>query len=200
MEPFLIATGVVALAEMGDKTQLLSLLLAARYRRPAPILLGIAVATVLNHALAAVVGGLLAQWLAPDTLRWLLALGFAAMALWALRPDKLKGDPVGRHGAWGVFGVTCVVFFLAEIGDKTQLATVALAARYDHALVAIVLGTSLGMLLANAPVVLAGPRLLQRLPLAWVRRAAAAVFLALAILVLLTPADAFAGTWVSAPL
>jgi putative Ca2+/H+ antiporter (TMEM165/GDT1 family) len=193
MDAFLVATGLVALAEIGDKTQLLSLLLAARFRRPVPILLGIAVATVLNHALAAMLGGLLAGWLAPDTLRWVLALGFGAMALWALRPDRLEGDPVGRHGVLGVFGVTCVVFFLAEIGDKTQLATVALAARYDHALVAVVLGTSLGMLLANAPVVLAGPRLLQRLPLAWVRRAAALVFLALAILVLLAPVEAFAG-------
>jgi putative Ca2+/H+ antiporter (TMEM165/GDT1 family) len=194
VDAFWIATGLVALAEIGDKTQLLSLLLAARFRRPLPILFGIAVATVLNHALAAALGGLLARWLPPDALRWLLSLGFAAMALWALRPDRLEGDPVARHGALGVFGVTCVVFFLAEIGDKTQLATVALAARYDHALVAVVLGTSLGMLLANAPVVLAGPRLLQRLPMAWVRRAAAAVFLVLAVLVLLAPADAFAAS------
>jgi putative Ca2+/H+ antiporter (TMEM165/GDT1 family) len=192
VEAFWVATGLVALAEIGDKTQLLSLLLAARFRRPVPILLGIAVATVLNHALAAALGGLLARWLPPEALRWLLALGFAAMALWALRPDKLEGDPVAQHGALGVFGVTCVVFFLAEIGDKTQLATVALAARYDPALVAVVLGTSLGMLLANAPVVLAGPRLLQRLPMAWVRRAAAAVFMFLAILVLLAPTEAFA--------
>lgn len=188
MEAFLIATGLVAIAEIGDKTQLLALLLVARYRRPWPILAAIAIATLANHAIAGLLGGLLAQALPETVLRWLIGLGFLVMALWALKPDRI--DPASSRRAdngWGVFAIALISFFLAEIGDKTQLATLALAARYDEALVAVVLGTTLGMLLANAPVLLAGQWLLSRLPLVWIRRVAAAAFAALGIVVLLTP-------------
>lgn len=193
MDAFLIATGLVALAEIGDKTQLLSLLLAARYRRPWPIIAGIAVATVLNHALATAVGALLAQWLDPQVLRWLVGLAFLAMALWALHADHLDEGQAARASRLGVFGLTVVVFFLAEMGDKTQLATVALAARFEEAALAVVAGTTLGMLLANAPVVFTGHWLLQRLPMAWVRRLAALAFAVLGILVLLSPVAGAAG-------
>lgn len=189
LHAFVVCTGLVALAEIGDKTQLLSLLLAARYRRPWTILAGVAAATLLNHALAAVLGGLLAQALSPQALRWLLGLGFFAMALWALRADRLDEDPTQRATPFGVFGLTALVFFLAEIGDKTQVATVALAVRFDDALPAVVAGTTLGMLLANAPVVFAGPRLLQRLPMAWIRRGTALVFAATGLWLLLVPPD-----------
>lgn len=185
MEALFVSTGLVALAEIGDKTQLLSLLLIARYRRPWPILLGIAVATVLNHALAGLLGSLLARALPPDALRWLVGVGFLLMAAWALKPDRLDDDAaVTRNGA-GIFAAAALAFFLAEIGDKTQIATVALAARFDQALAAVVLGTTAGMLLANVPVMLFGERMLRRLPLAWVRRLTAIAFIALGILVLL---------------
>lgn len=180
----------MALAEIGDKTQLLSLLLAARYRRPWPIIAGIAVATVLNHALATAVGALLAQWLDPQVLRWLVGLAFLAMALWALHADHLDEGKVAGASHLGVFGLTVMVFFLAEMGDKTQLATVALAARFDEAALAVVAGTTLGMLLANAPVVFAGHWLLRRLPMIWIRRLAALAFAVLGILVLLAPGGA----------
>lgn len=185
MEAFLVSTGLVALAEIGDKTQLLSLLLIARYRRPGPILLGIAVATVLNHALAGLLGNLLARALPPEALRWLVGVGFLLMAAWALKPDRLDGDAAVARNSAGIFAAAALAFFLAEIGDKTQIATVALAARFEQALAAVVLGTTAGMLLANAPVVLFGERLLRRLPLAWIRRSTAIAFVALGILVLL---------------
>ncbi len=195
MEAFFVATGLVALAEIGDKTQLLALLLAARWRRPWPIAWGILAATVVNHALAGAFGAVLARWAGPDALRWVLGLGFLAMALWVLRPDE-GGDagPAAGHG-WGVFGATCVAFFLAEMGDKTQLATVALAARFDGALVAVVLGTTLGMMLANVPVVFVGERALRVLPAAAVRRVAAALFALLGLWTLAGGAD---GLWSAA--
>ena len=181
LEAFLVSTGVVALAEMGDKTQLLALLLAARYRRPVPIVLGIAPATLANHALAAVFGGWLATLTGPQVLRWLLAASFAAMGAWMLFPDSASDFERSRR--LGVFGTTLLAFFLVEIGDKTQIATVALAARYAF-LPAVVAGTTLGMLIANVPVVYAGERLLQRLPMKLLRRVAAAAFVALGVLAL----------------
>ncbi|HEY5803744.1 MAG TPA: TMEM165/GDT1 family protein [Lysobacter sp.] len=173
-----VSTGTVALAEIGDKTQLLALLLAARFRKPWPIVAGILVATLLNHALAAWFGTLVAQWLTPDVLRWVVAVSFLAVAIWTLKPDKLD-DEDGSLPARGAFIATTIAFFLAEIGDKTQVATVLLAARYQP-FWEVVAGTTLGMLLANVPVVLLGSRLADRLPLKTARTVAALVFLALA--------------------
>ena len=173
LEAFLVSTGIVAVAEIGDKTQLLSLVLAARYRRPLPIVAGILLATLLNHALAGALGAWIRSLLAPEALRWILALSFFAMAAWALRPDK--PDENWRLGErYGVFVVTLVAFFLVEIGDKTQVATVALAARYE-ALAAVVLGTTAGMLLANAPVVLLAERVAAKVPYRLIRFFAASL-------------------------
>jgi putative Ca2+/H+ antiporter (TMEM165/GDT1 family) len=180
MEAFLVSTGLVALAEIGDKTQLLSLMLAARYRRPWPIVWGILVATVLNHALASAVGTWVADLVAPGTLRWILAASFAAMAVWMLIPDTLDADAQPAPGRLGVFGATTLAFFLAEMGDKTQIATVAMAARFD-AFVPVVLGTTLGMMIANVPAVLLGDRIAHRLPVRAIHAVAAAIFLALAV-------------------
>jgi putative Ca2+/H+ antiporter (TMEM165/GDT1 family) len=185
MEAFLVATGVVTLAEMGDKTQLLSLVLAARFRKPWPIVLGIFVATVLNHALAGAVGNAVTQFLGPAALRWILGGSFIAMALWMLIPDKLDGEALPRSSRWGVFGATTVAFFLAEMGDKTQIATVMLAARYVDAYAWVVLGTTLGMLLANAPVVWLGERIVRRVPIRLVHGVSAVIFLLLGVAVLI---------------
>ena len=182
MESFLLSTGIVALAEMGDKTQLLSLLLAARFRKPWPIVAGILVATLANHAVAGAVGHWAQQVLSPEWMRWMLGLTFLAMAAWMLVPDKLD-DAAPSATRLGVFGATVITFFLAEMGDKTQIATVALAAR-DSALVAVVAGSTLGMMLANVPVVFAGDRITRYVPMKWVHRIAAAIFLVLGILVL----------------
>lgn len=178
MDAFLVSTIAVAVAEIGDKTQLLALLLAARYRRPLPIIAAIALATLLNHALAAWFGAALSGWLAPQVLRWLVVASFLAVAVWTLRPDALAEDET-RPGGNGAFVATLVAFFLAEIGDKTQVATVLLSARYD-ALGQVIAGTSAGMLLANVPVVLLGARFANRLPLKAARLTAALLFLALA--------------------
>lgn len=174
----LISTGVVALAEIGDKTQLLALLLAARFRRPRAIVAGILVATLLNHALAAWLGALAAQWLTPETLRWVVAASFLAIALWTLKPDELEDDRAVP--ARSAFIATTVAFFIAEIGDKTQVATVLLAAKYAP-LWEVVAGTTLGMLVANVPVVLLGHRFADRLPLRAARWTAALVFAALGL-------------------
>lgn len=174
--PLLVSAGTVALAEIGDKTQLLALLLAARFRRPWPIVAGILVATLLNHAIAAEVGALAARWLTPDVMRWIVAGSFLAIALWTLRPDSL--DAGTRLPAHGAFLATVLAFFVAEIGDKTQVATVLLAAKYPS-LTQVVAGTTVGMLLANVPVVLLGSRFADRLPLRTARIVAACVFLAL---------------------
>jgi Ca2+/H+ antiporter, TMEM165/GDT1 family len=174
----LVSAGTVALAEIGDKTQLLALMLAARFRKPLPIILGILVATLLNHALAGWVGTLVAHWLTPEVLRWVVAISFIAIALWSLKPDTLDEDtPVSTHGA---LLATVIAFFLAEMGDKTQVATVLLAARYSP-LWQVVAGTTVGMLLANVPVVLLGSRFAQRLPLRAARIGAALLFLALGL-------------------
>lgn len=176
--PLLISTGTVALAEIGDKTQLLALLLAARYRKPWPIIAGILVATVLNHALAGWLGAVVAHWLTPQVLRWIVAGSFIAIALWTLKPDKLDDDT--ELPARGAFTATVIAFFIAEIGDKTQVATILLAAKYSP-LWQIVAGSTLGMLLANVPVVVLGSRFAQRLPLRAARITAALAFLALGV-------------------
>jgi putative Ca2+/H+ antiporter (TMEM165/GDT1 family) len=184
MEPFLVSTGIVALAEMGDKTQLLSLLLAARFRRPVPIVLGILVATLANHAFAGAVGTWVQAALGPVALRWILGLSFLAMAAWMLVPDTIDAGRAPAGERFGVFGATLLAFFLAEMGDKTQIATVALAARYD-AFVAVVAGTTFGMMLANVPAVLLGERITRVVPIRVVHRIAAAVFAALGVAALL---------------
>ena len=185
MEAFLISTGIVALAEMGDKTQLLSLLLAARFRRPWPIVLGILVATLANHALAGALGSWVTSVLGPQVLRWVLGLSFIAMAVWMLIPDKLDEDeaPSATKGL-GVFGATVIAFFLAEMGDKTQIATVALAAQYK-AWFAVVAGTTLGMMLANAPVVWFGDKLVKKVPIRVVHMVSAAIFAVLGVAALI---------------
>lgn len=180
MEALLVSTGLVALAEVGDKTQLLSLVLAARFRKPWPIVAGILVATLANHAAAGAIGAWVGELFGPTTLTRLLGVSFLLMAAWILVPDRLDaGDPAARVGA-GVFWTTTVLFFLAEIGDKTQVATVMLAARYD-ALAVVVLGTTAGMLVANVPVVMFGEAIARRMPVAIVRRVAAVVFAVLGV-------------------
>ena len=182
MEAFLTSTSIVAVAEMGDKTQLLSFVLAARFRKPWPIVLGILLATLANHFLAGAVGAWIASLVSPMTLKWVVAISFFAFGLWALKPDELEEDPAMPTA--GVFLTTLVAFFLVEMGDKTQLATVALAARYDS-LVAVVLGTTLGMLIANAPAVWMGEKLAHRVNMTYMRWVAAALFVVLGVLTLL---------------
>ncbi|MFZ9679398.1 MAG: TMEM165/GDT1 family protein [Quisquiliibacterium sp.] len=185
MQAWLVSTGIVALAEIGDKTQLLAFVLAARYRKPLPIVLGILVATLLNHALAGALGSLIVATLSPQTLRWLLGASFLAMAGWALIPDKFEQDqapdPTPR---WGVFVATTVAFFIVEMGDKTQVATIALAARFDD-IVAVVAGTTIGMMLANAPAVFIGERIAHKLPVRAIHMLVAALFALLGIWVIL---------------
>ena len=182
MYEFLISTAIVALAEMGDKTQLLALLLAARFRKPIPILLAILLATLLNHGISAVLGQWITTVLSPDVLLWIVSLGFIAMALWMLVPDQLddETDSINKWQRYGVFGATFVLFFLAEIGDKTQIATVALAAKYDSVLL-VTLGTTLGMLIANIPAVLVGDKFANRLPIALIHKMSALIFLVFGI-------------------
>lgn len=176
----LVSTSVVALAEIGDKTQLLALMLAARYRRPWPIVAGMLLATVANHALAASLGQWLSQLMTPGILRWVLGLSFLAMAIWTLIPDKLDDEDDTHILRRGPFLATLVLFFLAEIGDKTQVATVMLAAQ-SHALLSVIAGTTLGMMLANAPVVWLGGKAAERLPLKAIRWLAAALFAGLGL-------------------
>jgi Ca2+/H+ antiporter, TMEM165/GDT1 family len=181
-ETLSVSTSVVLLGEMGDKTQLLALLLAARYRRAWPISLGILFATLANHAGASALGAWLTSLLDAQTLRWILGASFLAVAVWMLVPDK-PDEGATLPGRWGVFGVTLVAFFLAEMGDKTQIATVMLAARYDSVWL-VTAGTTLGMLLANVPLVVFGQKLVQRVPMVWVHRIAALVFAVLGVIVL----------------
>ena len=182
VEAFLVSTGVVALGEIGDKTQLLAMLLAARFRKPLPILLGILVATLVNHALAGWLGDATARWLGPVLMRWVIGIGFLAMAAWMLVPDKIDAGDTGA-ARFGVFGTTVIAFFVAEMGDKTQIATVALAARYA-ALAAVVAGTTLGMMLANLPAVLLGERIARWSGARWVHRISALIFVVLGVLTL----------------
>ena len=183
MEAFLVSVAVVTLGEIGDKTQLLALVLAVRYRRPWPIVAGILVATLLNHTLAGFVGSWVRAAISPDVLRWLLALSFFAVAAWALKPDTID-EQVPPATRFGVFGVTVITFFLAEMGDKTQIATAILAARFDS-LVAVVAGTTLGMLIADVPAVFAGKLAADRIPFKAIRIAAALLFAGLGAWVLL---------------
>ena len=182
MDAFLISTGVVALAEVGDKTQLLAFLLAAKFRKPVPIILGILVATLANHGLAGALGTWITTLLSPEILRWLLGLSFLAMAVWILIPDKLDA-PDARLVQFGVFGTTLVAFFLAEMGDKTQIATIALAAQYGEFLW-VVAGTTLGMMIANVPAVYLGERAAHRMPVRLVHAIAAAIFAILGVAIL----------------
>nr|WP_286010342.1 TMEM165/GDT1 family protein [Serpens gallinarum] len=175
MESLLVSTGIVALAEIGDKTQLLALVLAARFRKPWPIVAGIVVATLLNHFIAGVVGNWVAGFFTPAMLHAILAIAFLAVAAWTLIPDKLDEDEASRVRYRGAFITTLITFFIAEMGDKTQIATVMLAAQYDYLLM-VVAGTTLGMLIANVPVVLAGNFAADRLPLTLIHRLAAAAF------------------------
>jgi putative Ca2+/H+ antiporter (TMEM165/GDT1 family) len=179
MEAFLICTGLVALAEVGDKTQLLAFMLAARFRRPMPIILGIFVSTIVNHAMAGALGAWLMGFFSPTALRWSLGLSFIAMAGWLLVPDKIDDDDLPKAGH-GIFVTTVIAFFLAEMGDKTQIATVALAARFPS-LIAVVAGTTAGMMLANVPAVLLGGKLAHKLPVKLVHGVAAAIFAALGV-------------------
>jgi putative Ca2+/H+ antiporter (TMEM165/GDT1 family) len=183
MEAFLVSTGIVALAEIGDKTQLLAFILAAKFRKPVPIILGILAATLVNHGFAGALGSWITSVLEPKTLRWILGVSFLGMAAWTLIPDKFDESDAKLAGA-GVFGTTVVAFFLAEMGDKTQIATVALAAQYN-ALFAVVAGTTLGMMMANVPAVLLGDRIAHRLPVRLVHGIAASIFAVLGIATLL---------------
>ena len=183
MEAFLVSSGIVALAEMGDKTQLLALVLAARFRKPVPIILGILIATIFNHAFAGAVGHAVTQLLGPEVLRWVLGLSFLLMAGWILIPDKIDDDDTRVAGRYGVFGATLIAFFLAEMGDKTQVATVTLAAHYAN-FISVVAGTTFGMLLANVPAVLVGNKIANRIPLKLVHGLAAGLFVILGLLTL----------------
>jgi putative Ca2+/H+ antiporter (TMEM165/GDT1 family) len=183
MEAFLVSTGIVALAEMGDKTQLLSLVLAARFRKPWPIVWGILVATLVNHGLAGAVGSWVTTQLGPEALRWVLGASFLAMAVWILIPDKLDEEGDNDNPRWGVFATTVVAFFIAEMGDKTQIATVMLAAQFQSWFW-VVAGTTLGMMLANAPVVWLGDAITRKISLKWVHRISAVVFAILGALAL----------------
>jgi putative Ca2+/H+ antiporter (TMEM165/GDT1 family) len=179
MEALLISTGIVALAEIGDKTQLLAFILAAKFRKPVPIILGILVATIANHAFAGAVGTWITSMATPESLRWILGVSFIGMAIWTLIPDKFD-EKDAKLARFGVFGTTLIAFFLAEMGDKTQVATVALAAQYQ-AFVAVVTGTTLGMMIANVPAVLLGNRIADRMPVKLVHSIAAAIFALLGI-------------------
>lgn len=183
MEALLVSVGIVALAEIGDKTQLLAFVLAARFKAPRPIILGIVLATLANHGVAGALGAWITTLLSPALLRWILGLGFLAMAIWTLVPDKLENTDASTTTRWGVFGTTFVTFFLAEMGDKTQIATVALAAHYTLPVV-VVIGTTLGMLIANVPAVFAGERLATKIPMRLIRAIAASLFALLGLLTL----------------
>jgi len=183
MESFFVSTGVVALAEIGDKTQLLAFLLAARFKKPLPIVLGILVATLVNHGLAGALGAWITTTVSPQVLRWVLGLSFLAMAAWILVPDRIEDEEMRIAARFGVFGATLVTFFLAEMGDKTQVATIAMAAHYAAPFL-VVAGTTLGMLIADVPAVFAGDKLADRIPLRLVHGIAAAVFALLGVLTL----------------
>jgi putative Ca2+/H+ antiporter (TMEM165/GDT1 family) len=180
----LVSTGVIALAEIGDKTQLLAFLLATRFKKPIPIIIGITLATLINHGLAGVVGSWITANVDPSVLRWVLGASFIAMAVWTLIPDKIEDEETQLATKLGVFGATFITFFLAEMGDKTQIATVAMSAHYNDVLM-VVAGTTLGMLIADVPAVFAGDKLSEKIPMKLVHRIAAAMFAALGVATLL---------------
>jgi Ca2+/H+ antiporter, TMEM165/GDT1 family len=184
MEALLISTGVVALAEIGDKTQLLAFILAARFKKPLPIIAGILAATIINHGLAGALGAWISASVSPAVLRWALGLSFIGMAIWTLIPDKIEAEETQIAKKWGVFGATFITFFLAEMGDKTQIATVAMAVHYA-APVMVVIGTTLGMLIADVPAVFAGEKLAGKIPMKLVHTIAAAIFALLGVATLL---------------
>jgi Ca2+/H+ antiporter, TMEM165/GDT1 family len=188
MDAFLVSAGVIALGEIGDKTQLLALLLGARFRRPLPVILGILTATLANHALAGLLGVWVRSALDPQVLRWGLGVSFLGVAIWALFPDKLDATEQPDKGRWNIFSITLWMFFLAEIGDKTQVATVMLAAKFS-ALLPVVAGTTIGMLIADVPALMLGKLAAFKIPLKWMRIAAAIVFAALGVFVLAAPAS-----------
>jgi len=175
MESLLISTGVVALAEIGDKTQLLAFILAARFKKPIPIIAGIFIATLVNHGLAGALGAWITQSVNPSTLRWVLSASFIAMAIWTLIPDKIEEDKTQVAQRWGVFVATLITFFLAEMGDKTQIATIAMAAHFADPFT-VVMGTTLGMLIADVPAVFMGDKLANKIPMKLVHSIAAAIF------------------------
>lgn len=180
MESLLVSTGVVALAEIGDKTQLLAFILAARFKKPVPIILGILVATLINHGLAGALGAWITSALTPEILRWVLGISFIGMAIWTMIPDKIEDEETKVAQKFGVFGATLITFFLAEMGDKTQIATVAMAAHYAAPLL-VVIGTTLGMLIADVPAVFLGDKLANKIPMKLVHSIAAAIFALLGI-------------------
>ncbi len=180
MESLFVSTGVVALAEIGDKTQLLAFLLATRFKKPLPIIAGILVATLLNHSLAGALGAWITATLSPEVLRWILGLSFIGMAIWTLIPDKIEEEEMQVAKKLGVFGATLITFFLAEMGDKTQMATVAMAAHFPDP-VLVVIGTTLGMLIADVPAVFIGDRFAAKIPMKWVHGIAAAMFAAMGV-------------------
>jgi putative Ca2+/H+ antiporter (TMEM165/GDT1 family) len=184
MESLLVSTGVVALAEIGDKTQLLAFILAARFKKPVPIILGILAATLVNHGLAGALGAWITSTVSPDVLRWVLGASFIGMAAWTMIPDKIEDEETRVARRFGVFGATLITFFLAEMGDKTQIATVALAAHYGAPLM-VVAGTTLGMLIADVPAVFVGDKLASKIPMKLVHSIAAAVFAVLGVATLL---------------
>ena len=190
MESLLVSTGVVALAEIGDKTQLLAFILAARFKKPLPIILGILVATLVNHGLAGALGAWITATISPEVLRWVLGLSFIGMAIWTLIPDKIEEEETQIAQKFGVFGATFVTFFLAEMGDKTQIATVAMAAHYAAPLL-VVIGTTLGMLIADVPAVFVGDKLATRIPMKLVHSIAAAIFAVLGVATLLGAGASF---------
>lgn len=184
MESLLVSTGVVALAEIGDKTQLLAFILAARFKKPVPIILGILAATIVNHGLAGALGAWITSAVSPEILRWVLGLSFIGMAIWTMIPDKIEEEETQVAKRFGVFGATLITFFLAEMGDKTQIATIAMAAHYASP-VMVVIGTTLGMLIADVPAVFVGDKLASRIPMKLVHSIAAAIFALLGVATLL---------------
>ena len=184
MESLLVSTGVVALAEIGDKTQLLAFILAARFKKPLPIIIGILAATVINHGLAGALGAWITSTISPEVLRWVLGASFIGMAIWTMIPDKIEEEETQIAQRFGIFGATFIMFFLAEMGDKTQIATVAMAAHYSAPLM-VVIGTTLGMLIADVPAVFAGDNLANKVPMRLVHSIAAAVFALLGVATLL---------------
>jgi putative Ca2+/H+ antiporter (TMEM165/GDT1 family) len=190
MEALLVSTGVVALAEIGDKTQLLAFILAARFKKPVPIILGILCATIVNHGLAGALGAWITAMVTPEILRWVLGASFVGMAIWTMIPDKIEEEETQVAKRFGVFGATLITFFLAEMGDKTQIATIAMAAHYANPLF-VVVGTTLGMLIADVPAVFIGDKLASRIPMKLVHSIAAAIFAILGIATLLGAGEKF---------
>ncbi len=184
MESLLVSTGIVALAEMGDKTQLLAFILAARFKKPLPIILGIFAATIINHGLAGALGAWITTHISPEILRWILGISFIAMAIWTLIPDKIEEEETQIVNTFGIFGATFITFFLAEMGDKTQVATIAMAAHYASAIL-VVIGTTLGMLIADVPAVFLGDKFAAKISMKWVHGIAAAMFVLLGAATLL---------------